>query len=92
MSERLNNDLMDIEEIVNFGKQNSCCPFYGSRQALPTVDVCVLPYNLLLVPSAREVQCVSKCLLRFWDESQTFNVTLKKNFSKNIFVRHAVWT
>ena len=23
-------------------------------KALPTVDVCILPYNLLLVPSARE--------------------------------------
>ena len=54
MSERLNNDLTDIEEIVSFGKKHQCCPFYGSRQALPTVDVCVLPYNLLLVPSARE--------------------------------------
>ena len=28
---------------------------YRSRlKALPTVDVCILPYNLLLVPSARE--------------------------------------
>ena len=54
MSERLNNDLLDIEEIVDFGKKNQCCPFYGARQALPRVDVAILPYQLLLVPSARE--------------------------------------
>ena len=45
---------MDIEELVNFGRKHESCPFYGARQALPTVDVCILPYNLLLVPSARE--------------------------------------
>lgn len=45
---------MDIEDTVKFGNENKCCPFYGAREALPTVDVCVLPYNLLVVPSARE--------------------------------------
>ena len=53
MSDRLNNDLLDIEEIVDFGKKHQCCPFYGARQALPRVDVAILPYQLLLVPSAR---------------------------------------
>ena len=56
MSERLNNDLLDIEEIVEFGKKHECCPFYGARQALPHVDVAILPYQLLLVPSAREAR------------------------------------
>ena len=56
MSERLNNDLLDIEEIVEFGKKHECCPFYGARQALPRVDVAILPYQLLLVPSAREAR------------------------------------
>ena len=54
ISTRLNNDLMDIEDLVKFGSDNKCCPFYGSREALPTIDVCVMPYNLLIVPSARE--------------------------------------
>lgn len=53
IASRLNNDLMDIEDLVKFGEKHKCCPFYGSRQALPPVDVCVLPYNLLLVPAAR---------------------------------------
>ncbi|CBY09656.1 unnamed protein product [Oikopleura dioica] len=54
LSHRMNNTLMDIEDTVKFGNENKCCPFYGAREALPTVDVCVLPYNLLVVPSARE--------------------------------------
>ena len=53
IASRLNNDLMDIEDLVKFGEKHKCCPFYGSRQALPPIDVCVLPYNLLLVPAAR---------------------------------------
>jgi chromosome transmission fidelity protein 1 len=85
ISARINNDLMDIEDLVKFGTEKKCCPFYGSRQALPTVDVCVLPYNLLIVPSAREACGIDlKNSVVIIDEAHNLSSAIESAFSVSI--------
>ena len=50
ISERLNNDLMDIEELVNFGTKHECCPFYGARQVRDPRTLILYPAAIVLYP------------------------------------------
>ncbi|KAG0566399.1 hypothetical protein M758_7G058100 [Ceratodon purpureus] len=45
---------MDVEDLVKLGQELGTCPYYGSRRAVPTADLVVLPYQSLLNSSTRE--------------------------------------
>lgn len=45
---------MDVEDLLKLGQQLGTCPYYGSRRAVPTADLVVLPYQSLLHNSTRE--------------------------------------
>lgn len=44
----------DIEELVQLGEKQRACPYYGTRAAVPSVEVVALPYNMLLHRATRE--------------------------------------
>ncbi|KXS22013.1 DNA repair helicase [Gonapodya prolifera JEL478] len=50
--------LMDIEDLVAFGRENSACPYFLSREMQPRADITFLPYQYLLDPNARKAQGV----------------------------------
>ncbi|MQM20032.1 hypothetical protein Taro_053046 [Colocasia esculenta] len=52
--EVLEQDILDIEDLVDLGRKIGTCPYYGSRKMVSTADLVVLPYQSLLLKSARE--------------------------------------
>ncbi|KAL5975897.1 hypothetical protein ACLOJK_020225 [Asimina triloba] len=46
---------LDMEDLVQLGKRIGACPYYGSRSLVPKADLVVLPYQSLLLKSAREL-------------------------------------
>ena len=48
----------DIENLVSFGRQSKCCPYYGSRHAVDIAEIVVLPYNMLLHKPTRDASMV----------------------------------
>ncbi|XP_058113677.1 uncharacterized protein LOC131256695 isoform X2 [Magnolia sinica] len=46
---------LDMEDLVQLGKKIGTCPYYGSRSMVPTANLVVLPYQSLLLKSAREL-------------------------------------
>ncbi|TVT97376.1 hypothetical protein EJB05_57375, partial [Eragrostis curvula] len=53
-SEVSNEGALDIEDLARVGKRIGTCPYYGSRDLVRTADLVVLPYQSLLLKSARE--------------------------------------
>lgn len=51
--------IRDIEDIGTLGKHMELCPYYASRNTIPSTEVLTLPYPLLLQKSAREALGVS---------------------------------
>jgi DNA repair helicase Rad3 len=47
-------DLMDIEELVELGKENAFCPFYFQRNKKSQADIIFMPYNYLFELKIRE--------------------------------------
>lgn len=47
-------DAMDIEDLVQLGNHLGTCPYYGTRSMVPIAQLVVLPYQSLLMKSARE--------------------------------------
>ncbi|KAF0927648.1 hypothetical protein E2562_035498 [Oryza meyeriana var. granulata] len=45
---------LDIEDLAQLGKKIGTCPYYGARDMVRTADLVVLPYQSLLLKSARE--------------------------------------
>ncbi|XP_016514733.1 uncharacterized protein LOC107831480 [Nicotiana tabacum] len=45
---------VDIEDLVQIGRDLKTCPYYGSRSLVHTADLVVLPYQSLLSKSSRE--------------------------------------
>jgi len=45
---------LDIEDLVQLGRNIRTCPYYGSRSMIATADLVVLPYQSLLSKSSRE--------------------------------------
>ncbi|KQK07010.1 ATP-dependent DNA helicase DDX11 isoform X1 [Brachypodium distachyon] len=48
------NGALDIEDLAQIGKKIGTCPYYGVRDMVPAADLVVLPYQSLLLKSARE--------------------------------------
>ncbi len=45
---------MDLEELLQRGREEGACPYYASRRALLDADIVVCPYNTLLHRETRE--------------------------------------
>ena len=45
---------LDIEDLARIGSKIGICPYYGSRDMVRSADLVVLPYQSLLLKSARE--------------------------------------
>ncbi|KAJ4959423.1 hypothetical protein NE237_026534 [Protea cynaroides] len=54
MNEVTQQEVLDIEDLVRLGKSIGTCPYYGSRNVVPVVNLVVLPYQSLLFKSSRE--------------------------------------
>ncbi|KAM8980272.1 ATP-dependent DNA helicase DDX11 isoform X1 [Sarcophilus harrisii] len=46
-------EVKDIEQLVVLGKETHACPYYGSRFAIPSAQLVVLPYQMLLHAATR---------------------------------------
>ncbi len=46
--------VMDMEDLVSFGKVNKICPFYHTRSLLKDAELLFVPYNYLFDREARE--------------------------------------
>jgi hypothetical protein len=44
---------LDVEELARLGRQQAVCPYYGSRRAVPSADVLLVPYSAVLQPETR---------------------------------------
>ncbi|OMO66742.1 Helicase-like, DEXD box c2 type [Corchorus olitorius] len=53
-SEMSQQGALDIEDLVQLGRNIGTCPYYGSRSMITTADLLVLPYQSLLSKSSRE--------------------------------------
>lgn len=53
-NEVLDRDILDIEDLLDLGKKIGTCPYYGARRVVPVADIVILPYQSLLLKSARE--------------------------------------
>ena len=49
-------DILDIEDLVTFGRLHKGCPYYLSKDAQNMADIVFLPYNYILDPEARKAQ------------------------------------
>ncbi|KAH1026433.1 hypothetical protein HUJ05_000103 [Dendroctonus ponderosae] len=52
------NQVHDIEDLVQVGKEINACPYYASRKAAEDAEVIFVPYNTLLHKSTREANGV----------------------------------
>ncbi|KAJ0755472.1 putative DNA helicase [Helianthus annuus] len=50
----LGDEPIDIEDLVNIGKNNGPCPYYTSRELHKVVDILFAPYNYLIDPGNRK--------------------------------------
>ncbi len=50
----LNDQIMDIEELIEFGQVKKACPFYLSRNMITDADIIFLPYNYLIDSKSRK--------------------------------------
>ncbi|CAH8392447.1 unnamed protein product [Eruca vesicaria subsp. sativa] len=53
-AEILQQEAMDIEDLVQIGRDMGTCPYYGSRRVAPAAELIILPYQSLLSKSSRE--------------------------------------
>ncbi|KAJ2557904.1 Fanconi anemia group J protein [Coemansia sp. RSA 1933] len=53
------NEIWDIEDLVNLGKQTMACPYYASREIAAQADLIFCPYNYILDPAVREAAGIS---------------------------------
>lgn len=53
-NEALDDGALDIEDLVHLGNKIGTCPYYGARDMIRSADLVILPYQSLLLRSARE--------------------------------------
>jgi regulator of telomere elongation helicase 1 len=46
--------VMDMEDLIELGKQHKICPFYYTRSQVETAELILVPYNYLFDKDARE--------------------------------------
>ncbi len=53
LADRLLVEVLDIEETAKLGRQMSACAYFASRTAVPSAELVLCPYNILLNKSTR---------------------------------------
>lgn len=53
-----NTPVLDIEDLVAFGRKAKCCPYFLSKEMIDDADIVFMPYNYLLDPKARKASNV----------------------------------
>lgn len=53
------NRVIDVEDLLNFGKKHSICPYFASKVLKRRSQVIFLPYNYLLDPRIRKAQKIN---------------------------------
>ncbi|XP_052775212.1 regulator of telomere elongation helicase 1-like [Mya arenaria] len=54
----LTGNVVDIEDLVNYGQKNKVCPYYMARELKADADIIFMPYNYLLDPKTRKAHGV----------------------------------
>ncbi|XP_045625428.2 regulator of telomere elongation helicase 1 homolog [Procambarus clarkii] len=54
----LRQGVLDLEDLVKFGKKKSFCPYYMAREMKQDADIIFMPYNYLLDPKSRKAHGV----------------------------------
>ena len=54
LADRILANVQDIEQLVASGRKLTACPYYATRRAVPMAELVAMPYNILLLKSARE--------------------------------------
>ncbi|KAI1293569.1 Regulator of telomere elongation helicase 1 -like protein [Halotydeus destructor] len=57
-SATFDSNIVDIEDLLEFGQKNTCCPYYATKVLKNRSQVLFLPYNYLLEPSIRKAQAI----------------------------------
>ena len=47
------SEIHSIDDLEDLGRDMKTCPYYGSRKAIKQAQLVTLPYNLILLKSAR---------------------------------------
>ncbi|XP_061542870.1 regulator of telomere elongation helicase 1 isoform X5 [Phycodurus eques] len=50
--------IVDVEDLVKFGKKKKACPYYLSRSLKQQADMIFMPYNYLLDPKSRKAHSI----------------------------------
>ena len=56
--------VMDIEDLHNFGAERHVCPFYLAREMQKDADIVFLPYNYLIDARIRKVRVCVRARVR----------------------------
>ncbi|XP_071521047.1 regulator of telomere elongation helicase 1 homolog [Panulirus ornatus] len=51
---QLRQGVLDLEDLVKFGRKKSFCPYYMARELKQDADIIFMPYNYLLDPKSRK--------------------------------------
>lgn len=47
-------NITDIEDLVSYGKDHKCCPYYATKKKSVESDIIFIPYGYLIDPTIRE--------------------------------------
>ena len=51
---KIQTQISDIEDLIQFGEYNTVCPYYLSRELEKEADLVFMPYNYLVDPTIRK--------------------------------------
>lgn len=79
-------NIVDIEDMVNYGEKQRVCPYYMARELKNDADIIFMPYNYLLDPKSRKAHGVelqgnvvifdeAHNLEKICEESSSFDLT-----------------
>ncbi|CAI5446543.1 unnamed protein product [Caenorhabditis angaria] len=87
----LADKLRKTGEVTNYGARNQGCPYFATRKAIPTCQIILLPYQVLLHNSAREAWGIElKENVVILDEAHNVLNTIGSLYSAEISVKSLV--
>lgn len=92
-AEILQQEAMDIEDLVQLGREMRTCPYYGSRRVAPAAELIILPYQSLLSKSSRESLGLNlKNSVVIIDEAHNLADTLLSMHDAKITISQVIFT